>query len=100
VRNRLKIRATIQNAQAFIRIQEAFGSFDHYIWSFVDHQSIQNAWQSLKDVPVSTPLSDKISKDLKKRGFSFVGTTIMYSFMQAVGIVNDHITSCDCYRKA
>ncbi|TCZ81290.1 DNA-3-methyladenine glycosylase I [Paenibacillus albiflavus] len=100
VRNRLKIRATIQNAQAFIRIQETFGSFDHYIWSFVDHQPIQNAWQSLKEVPVSTPLSDKISKDLKKRGFSFVGTTIMYSFMQAVGIVNDHITSCDCYRQA
>lgn len=97
VRNRLKIRATINNAQAFIRIQETFGSFDQYVWSFVNHQPIQNKWQSLKEVPASTPLSDKISKDLKKRGFSFVGTTIIYSFMQAVGMVNDHLTCCDYY---
>jgi DNA-3-methyladenine glycosylase I len=100
IRNRLKIRATINNAQAFIRIQDAFGSFDQYIWSFVNHQPILNKWQSLKEVPASTPISDKISKDLKKRGFSFVGTTIIYAFMQAVGMVNDHVTSCDYYKHA
>lgn len=95
VRNRLKIRATINNAQAFIRIQEEFGSFNHYIWSYVNHQPILNEWQSLSEVPASTPLSDAISKDLKKRGFSFVGSTIIYAFMQGVGIVNDHVMNCE-----
>jgi len=96
IRNRLKIRAATTNAQAFIRLQEQFGSFDRYLWSFVDGKPVRNNWRSMKDVPASTPLSDKISKDLKKRGFTFVGTTIIYAYMQAVGLVNDHIATCMC----
>lgn len=99
IRNRLKIRGTVKNAQAFLRIQEEFGSFDHYIWSFVDHQQIQHQFRSIQDMPASTPLSDAVSKDMKKRGFTFVGTTICYSFMQAIGMVNDHEVSCSEYDK-
>jgi DNA-3-methyladenine glycosylase I len=96
VRNRLKVASTITNAQAFLKVQEEFGSFDAYQWRFVDGQPIQNAWQSIKDVPASTPVSDAMSRDLKKRGFRFVGTTICYAHMQAIGMVNDH--TVDCFR--
>jgi DNA-3-methyladenine glycosylase I len=94
VRNRLKINAVRKNAQAFLKIQHEFGSFDEYIWAFVNHQPIKNHRQSFKDVPSSTAISDALSKDLKKRGMTFVGTTIIYAFMQAVGMVNDHLVSC------
>lgn len=94
VRNRLKIDAAIQNAKAFLAVQEEFGTFDKYIWSFVGLRPKQNAWRSLADVPARTPESDAMSKDLKRRGFSFVGSTICYAFMQAVGMVNDHLVGC------
>lgn len=97
IRNRLKVRAAVTNAQAFIRIQEQHGSFDTYLWNFVDGKPIMNHWPTIKEVPASTPLSDAISKDLKKRGFSFVGTTIIYAFMQAIGMVNDHTATCFRY---
>jgi DNA-3-methyladenine glycosylase I len=96
IRNKLKIKATITNAKAFRQVQEQFGSFDHYIWQFVDGKPIQNAWEKMTDIPASTPESKAMSKDLQKRGFKFVGTTICYAFMQAVGMVNDHLT--DCFR--
>ncbi len=98
VRNRLKISASILNAQAFLKVQEEFGSFDAYVWRFVDGVPIQNVWRSPNDVPAKTPVSDALSKDLKKRGFKFVGSTICYAFMQAVGMVNDH--TIDCFRHA
>ena len=94
VRNRLKITSTITNAQAFLRVQKEFGSFDRYIWQFTGGRPKNNRWRSLKEVPASTPESDAMSKDLKKRGFRFVGTTICYAFMQAVGMVNDHEVGC------
>lgn len=94
VRNKLKIRSTITNAQAFIKIREEFDSFDKYIWSFVDFKPIQNNWQKPSDWPAKTELSDKISKDLLKRGFKFVGSTIVYAYMQAIGMVNDHLVYC------
>jgi DNA-3-methyladenine glycosylase I len=94
VRNRLKINAAILNAQAFLSAQSEFGSFDSYIWRFVDGRPLQNKWRSIKDVPASTPQSDAMSKDLQRRGFKFVGSTICYAFMQATGMVNDHLTSC------
>ena len=96
IRNRLKIRSAINNARAFIRIQEEFGSFDNYIWGFSGGKPVVNHWKSLNDLPASTPLSDTISKDLRKRGFTFVGTTICYAFLQAAGVVNDHLA--DCFR--
>jgi DNA-3-methyladenine glycosylase I len=96
VRNRLKVHAAVANAQAFIRIREEFGTFNKYIWGFVDHQPIQNALKRHKDIPAKTALAETISKDLKKRGFSFVGPTIIYAFMQATGMVNDH--TADCFR--
>ncbi|HEY2249820.1 MAG TPA: DNA-3-methyladenine glycosylase I [Planctomycetaceae bacterium] len=99
VRNRLKIASTIQNAQAFLEVQAEFGSFDKYIWSFVDGQTTQNARRSLKDVPARTTASDAMSKDLKHRGFNFVGSTICYAFMQAVGMVNDHLVGCFRHRE-
>jgi DNA-3-methyladenine glycosylase I len=99
VRNKLKINAVITNAQAFLKIVEEFGSFSHYIWSFVGGKPIQNHFKELADVPAKTDLSDRLSKDLKKRGFKFVGSTICYAFMQAVGMVNDHIVTCDCYQQ-
>jgi len=98
IRNRAKIQAAVTNAQAFIRIQDGFGTFSSYIWGFVDGRSIVNSFPSLKDVPATTPLSDAISKDLKERGFRFVGSTVVYAHMQATGMVNDHTT--DCFRWA
>ncbi len=97
VRNRLKIAATIANAKAFLDIQKEFGSFDAYVWKFVDGKTKRNNPKSLKDVPPKTAESDTMSKDLKRRGFSFVGSTICYAFMQAVGMVNDH--TANCFRK-
>jgi DNA-3-methyladenine glycosylase I len=96
IRNRLKIKATVTNAQAFIRVQEEYASFNTYIWSFTNGKTIHNQYTDLSEIPASTPLSDKMSKDLKARGFKFVGSTICYAFMQASGIVNDH--TIDCYR--
>ena len=94
IRNRLKIESTITNAQAFIKIQKEFGSFDKYIWGFTGRKIINNSPKNLKDLKSSTPLSDERSKDLKKRGFRFVGSTIVYAYMQATGIIDDHLTSC------
>ena len=99
IRNKLKIKAAITNAQAFIKIQEEFGSFSTYIWGFVDGKPLQNNFKTVKDVPANTPLSDKISKDLKKRGFKFVGSTVIYAHMQATGMVNDHTTDCFRYKE-
>lgn len=98
IRNRLKLSSAITNARAFIRVRESFGSFDRYIWQFVDGKPIQHTFASVKQLPPSTPRSETMSKDLKKRGFNFVGPTICYSFMQAVGMVNDHIVSCIRYK--
>ncbi|WP_284637694.1 DNA-3-methyladenine glycosylase I [Paenibacillus silviterrae] len=95
IRNKLKVRGTVQNAQAFLRVQQEFGSFDRYIWRFVGGEPIQNRWASLQEVPATTAQSDAMSKDLKKRGFTFVGSTICYAFMQATGMVNDHTVSCE-----
>lgn len=94
IRNRLKVNATITNARCFLDVQKEMGSFNHYIWSFVDHKPIINQWRSVSEVPASTEISDLMTKDLKKRGFKFVGTTICYAYMQAVGMVNDHLVSC------
>ncbi len=96
IRNKLKINATISNAAAFMKIQKEFGSFSKYIWGFVDGKAIQNSFEALRDVPETTELSDKLSKDLKKRCFKFVGSTVIYAHMQATGMVNDHTT--DCFR--
>jgi DNA-3-methyladenine glycosylase I len=94
VRNRLKIEAAINNARLFLAVQEEFGSFDAYVWRFVDGRPIVNRWRTLKQVPASTPESDALSRDLKSRGFKFVGSTICYAHMQATGMVNDHLTGC------
>ncbi|MGQ0772537.1 MAG: DNA-3-methyladenine glycosylase I [Nitrososphaerota archaeon] len=94
IRNRLKVAATIQNAKAFLEIQKEFGSFDEYIWQFVEHKTINHKIKTIKDIPTATKESDTMSKDLLKRGFKFVGSTICYAFMQAVGMVNDHETKC------
>ena len=94
VRNRLKIEAAIQNAKMFLAVQEEFDTFADYIWAFVGNAPKQNVWKSMKNVPAKTPESDAISKDLKRRGFKFVGSTICYAFMQAVGMVNDHLVGC------
>ncbi|KAB1068340.1 DNA-3-methyladenine glycosylase I [Tamlana haliotis] len=99
VRNKLKIKATISNAQAFIKIQREFGSFSKYIWGFVDGKPIKNTFRTHSEIPANTPLSDKISKDLKKRGFKFVGSTVVYAHMQATGMVNDHTTNCFRYNQ-
>jgi DNA-3-methyladenine glycosylase I len=99
VRNKLKINAVITNAHAYLKVVEEFGSFSKYIWSFVGGKPIQNHFKEMSDVPAVTEISDKLSKDLKKRGFKFVGSTICYAFMQAVGMVNDHIVTCNCYQK-
>ena len=98
IRNRLKIQWTIKNARAFLTVQTEFGSFDRYIWQFVDGSPAQNAWTQMKQVPASTPESDAMSADLKRRGFGFVGSTICYAFMQATGMVNDHLVSCFRYQ--
>ncbi|OGP64293.1 MAG: DNA-3-methyladenine glycosylase [Deltaproteobacteria bacterium RBG_13_53_10] len=97
IRNRLKINATITNARAFLRVQDQFGDFDHYIWQFVNGRPIQNSRKKMTDIPSSSPESEAMSKDLQKRGFKFVGSTICYAFMQAVGMVNDHIVGCFRY---
>jgi DNA-3-methyladenine glycosylase I len=99
VRNRLKIESTISNAKAFLSVQKEFGSFDKYIWSFVHGKPVRNKFKAKKDYPARTEISDQISKDLKKRGFRFVGTTIMYAFMQAVGMTNDHAIQCFLHKK-
>jgi DNA-3-methyladenine glycosylase I len=98
IRNQLKIRAAVSNAAAFMKVQEEFGSFSKYIWQFTAGKPIQNNRQSLQEVPATTPLSDEISKDLKKRGFKFVGSTVVYAHMQATGMVDDHVE--DCWRKS
>lgn len=97
IRNRLKIYSTRQNAIAFLQIQKEFGSFDSYVWSFVNGHPIKNHPKSMKDIPAKTELSDTLSKDLKKWGMKFVGSTIIYAYMQATGMVDDHITTCFCY---
>jgi len=99
VRNRLKIAASITNAQAFLEVQDEFGSFNDYIWGFVGSRPIQNGWPTLADVPATSLQSDALSKDLKRRGFKFVGSTIIYAHMQATGMVNDHTTDCFRYRE-
>ena len=100
IRNRLKIYSTRKNAIIFRQIQGEFGSFSNYLWGYVDHQPLINHWHDFSEVPVTTPISDALSNDLKKRGMSFVGSTIIYAYMQAVGLVNDHIQSCWCYGHA
>ncbi len=99
VRNRLKVNAAVINAKAFLDVQKEFGSFNSYIWQFVDGKTIQNRWRSLSDIPASTPESEAMSRDLKKRGFKFIGATICYAFMQAVGMVNDHVVDCFRYKE-
>ncbi|MHA1804215.1 MAG: DNA-3-methyladenine glycosylase I [Promethearchaeota archaeon] len=99
IRNRLKIESIIHNAGIFLKISEEFGTFNDYVWSFVDYKPIQNSWQSEKEIPGETPLSKKISKDMKNRGFKFIGSKIIYAFMQATGIVNDHVISCFRYEQ-
>jgi DNA-3-methyladenine glycosylase I len=99
IRNKLKVRGTVTNARLFLEVQKEFGSFSKYLWSFVNHQPIINHWKSMSEVPVTTPESDAISKDLKKRGFKFVGSTIMYAYMQACGLVNDHTVDCFRYER-
>ena len=99
IRNKLKIESTISNAKSFLDVREEFGSFDKYIWRFVNYRTIQNRWKSIKDVPAKTDESDLMSKDMKKRGFRFVGSTICYAFMQAAGLVNDHVVNCFRYKE-
>jgi len=97
IRNRLKVYSVRINAQAFIKVVEEWGSFNDYLWSFVNNEPIINHWSAREELPVSTNISDKLSKDLKKKGFKFVGSTIIYAYMQAIGMVNDHMTDCFCY---
>jgi len=99
IRNKLKVNATVINAGRILEMQKEFGSFDRYIWQFVDGDIIQNTWKLMEDVPAKTVISDAMSKDLKKRGFKFIGTTICYAFMQATGMVNDHTVDCFCFAK-
>ncbi|MBQ9307792.1 MAG: DNA-3-methyladenine glycosylase I [Clostridia bacterium] len=94
IRNRLKVRSAVNNARAFLRVQEEFGSFDRYIWHFTGGQTVDHHLTSLSDMPVQDALSDKVSRDLKKRGFTFVGPTIIYSYLQGIGVINDHLTTC------
>lgn len=99
IRNRLKINSVVTNAKAFLKVVEEYGSFDKFIWSYVNYTPIVGHWKSIDEVPVTTAISDKLSKDLKKMGFKFTGSTIVYSFMQAVGMVNDHIIDCFVYKE-
>ncbi len=99
IRNRLKVTSAVSNAKAFLKVQKEFGSFDKYIWDFIDGKPIVNKWNQIGQVPATSPVSDAISKDMKKRGFNFVGSTIMYAHMQATGMVNDHLTSCYRYKE-
>ena len=98
IRNRLKIESSIKNAKGFLQIQKEFGSFNNYLWKFVAGKPIINHWRNSSQVPVKTALSDQLSKDLKRREFNFVGSTICYAYLQAVGVINDHLTTCCCYR--
>ena len=100
IRHRGKIAAAVGNAQAFLQIQDEFGGFAPYLWRYVDGQPIRNAWATHREVPTRTPLSDALARDLHQRGFKFVGSTICYAYLQAVGVVNDHTTDCFCYRPA
>jgi DNA-3-methyladenine glycosylase I len=99
IRNQLKIRATVNNAQRFIEVQKEFGTFDKYIWQFTGNKTIHNKWKQLSEIPAKSPESDAMSKDLQKRGFKFVGSTICYAFMQAAGMVNDHMVNCIRYKE-
>jgi len=99
IRNRRKIEAIINNAKAYLKIKEEFGSFSDWLWSYVDHRPIVGHWKKIDDLPITTEISDRLSKDLKKLGFKFVGSTIVYSFMQAVGMVNDHYQGCFVYQE-
>jgi len=99
IRNKLKINSAINNAKLFLKVQEEFGSFDKYLWGFVDNKPIKNKFKKLSDLPATTEISEKLSQDLKKRGFNFVGPTICYALMQATGMVNDHISNCFLYKK-
>ncbi|WP_149274540.1 DNA-3-methyladenine glycosylase I [Pareuzebyella sediminis] len=99
IRNKLKVKATVTNAQAFMKVQDEFGSFSRYIWGFVNHKPIKNSHKNYRNAPANTPLSDLISKDLKKRGFKFVGSTVVYAHMQATGMVNDHEINCFRYNE-
>lgn len=99
IRNRLKIHAAINNAKAYFVLCEKYGSLDHFLWSYVDHKPIKNAWTSMSEIPASTPLAEQISRDLKNLGFKFVGPTIIYAYMQSIGMVNDHVTTCFCYNR-
>lgn len=100
IRNRAKINALVGNARAFLSLQQQYGSFDRFIWSYVDHQPIRNAWEKIEQVPSTSPISDRMSKELKKLGFRFVGSTICYAFMQASGMVNDHLVTCPVNQQA
>ena len=97
IRNRLKVNAAVTNAKAFLEIQKKYGSFHQFIWAYVDYTPIRNHWERIEEIPAKTPVSDRISTDLKKIGFKFVGSTIIYAFMQAIGMVNDHVTNCFVY---
>lgn len=97
IRNRLKVNAVKLNAQAYLKLRDLHGSLNDFLWRFVDYKPIKNAWSNFADVPATSPLSDQISKELKKMGFKFVGSTIIYAYMQAIGMVNDHLTYCHCY---
>ena len=99
IKNKLKVNSTVINAESFIKVQEEFGSFSNYIWGFVDNKQIVNKWKEISELPAKTELSDRISKDMKKRGFKFVGSTIIYSFLQAVGIIDDHLVTCSFKKK-
>ena len=99
IRNKLKVNSVVSNARAFFNIQKEFGSFDSFIWKFVYHKTIQNSWKKLSEIPANTKISDEMSKELKKRGFKFVGSTICYAFMQATGMVNDHTIDCFKYKE-
>lgn len=99
IRNRLKVNSSVTNAKAFLAVQKEFGSFDDYIWRFVDGKPVQNRWKRMDQLPATSPISDALSKDLKKRGFKFVGSTIIYAHMQAIGMVNDHEVGCYRYKE-
>lgn len=99
IRNRRKVNAAVTNAKAFLEVQERHGSFDQFIWAYVEHTPVRNHWSKMEEIPATTPLSDQISKDLKRMGFKFVGSTIIYAFMQATGMVNDHVTDCFVYQE-
>ncbi|MEG0254284.1 MAG: DNA-3-methyladenine glycosylase I [Vagococcus sp.] len=100
IRNKLKVKATVSNATAFLAIQEEYGSFSKFIWAYVDNKPIQSNYKEMKDVPGFTPLAEKISKDLKKKGFKFIGPTTVYAFMQSIGMVNDHLVTCPIHKEA